>query len=258
MVEETNGAYRYIAVGVSRDVAVISLNRPEVLNALSRAMRDEFVQVIRDIDSASRVRGVVITGMGRAFSAGADLTARAHTPGDSRAQVESFHEMTRAILRTHMPVVAAINGLAVGGAAELTFCCDARVGGDGAEFFMPENELGLVISNASSVLLRRLVGNHATRIILASPRVKADEAVRIGLLDKMVSADRLIDEAVDLVREWTPRGGGTAVHVRLLRPTAAEIEIAMERENEAADAMQRTGLTDAGIERFWEQKARKA
>jgi enoyl-CoA hydratase/carnithine racemase len=256
MVDESSAPTGFIVTEVVRDVAVVRLHRPEVLNALNRAMRTELVQLIRGLDAREDIRGIVITGTGRTFSSGADLrTDRARTREEMHDAVEAFHEITRAILATSGPVVAAINGLAVGGAAELTLCCDARLGAPAAEFFMPENRIGLVISNGSSVLLRRLVGNHASRIVLAGPRVDADEAVRIGLIDQMVPADRLIAEAVDLVRQWTPEGGASAVHVKLLRPEIADVQAAITRETDASEAIWLAGIADGGIDRFWAGKA---
>jgi enoyl-CoA hydratase/carnithine racemase len=247
----------YLDVQEVRDVAVVTLSRPDRLNALDVATRLGLSRVIRSLGSGEGVRGIVLTGAGRAFSAGVDLREVSDADeGGILAAVEVFHDITRAVLETQVPVIAAVNGLAVGGASEVTMCCDARIGAPAAEFFMPENGIGLTISNASSLLLRRLVGHHATRLVLGSARVGAEEALRIGLLDEVVDAEVLVERAVDQVLRWNPPGGATAAHLPLLRPLPSEIDAAMTRENAAAVLATRAGLAQAGIARFWEDKDR--
>ncbi|GAA5118903.1 enoyl-CoA hydratase/isomerase family protein [Haloechinothrix salitolerans] len=238
-------------VDVVRDVAVLTLRRPEKLNALDVATRLRLAAVIRELGTGERARGIVLTGEGRAFSAGEDLQSAPSTDAEFREAFESFHDITRAILATHVPVIAAINGIAVGGASEITLCCDARIGTRAAEYYQPENGRGITISNASSVLLRRLVGNHAMRMVLGCPRIGADEALRIGLLDEIVEPDALIDRAIETVMEWTPEGNTTALHLALLRPQAEEVEAAFAREDLAAAKAWESGVLSAGIKDFW-------
>lgn len=240
-----------VLVEVIRDAAVITLRRPSKLNALTVAMRLRLAALIREYGTGDRARGIVIAGTGRAFSAGEDLGAPPTTFAEMRATFESFHDVTRAVLETRVPVVAAINGIAVGGASEITLCCDARLGTPQTTFFQPENARGLTISNASSVLLPRLVRNHAMRMILGSERVTAEEALRIGLLDQIIEPDELLDRAIDTVRAWTPEGGNTALHLALLRPSSDDIERAFALEDAAADASWHSGALTAGIENFW-------
>lgn len=241
----------HLDVDVMRGVAVLTLRRPEKLNAMDVATRLRLATVIREFGTGDSVRGIVLTGEGRAFSAGEDLASAPSTDAEFEEAFASFHDITRAILQTRVPVVAAVNGLAVGGASEITLCCDARIGTPATEYYQPENSRGITISNASSVLLRRLVGSHAMRMVLGSPRVRADEALRIGLLDEIVEPDALIGRAVDTVVEWTPQGNTTALHLALLRPQAEEIEAAFAREDLAARTSWESGVLGAGIKGFW-------
>ncbi|MEU3844057.1 AMP-binding protein [Streptomyces sp. NPDC028635] len=241
----------HLDVDVVRGVAVLTLRRPEKLNAMDVATRLRLAEVIREFGTGDSVRGIVLTGEGRAFSAGEDLQSPPSTDAEVREAFESFHDLTRAVLQTQVPVVAAVNGLAVGGASELTLCCDARIGTPATEYYQPENGRGLTISNASSVLLRRLIGSHAMRMVLGSPRVRAEEALRIGLLDQIVEPDALIDRAIDTVIEWTPEGNTTALHLALLRPQAEEVEAAFAREDLAARTAWDSGVLSAGIKGFW-------
>jgi enoyl-CoA hydratase len=248
----------HLRVDIVRDVAVLTLDRPERLNALDVATRLRLAALVREHGTGETVRGIVLTGTGRAFSAGEDLTQAPTTDAEVRAAFESFHDITRAILETRVPVVAAVNGIAVGGASEITLCCDTRIGTPATEYFQPENTRGLTISNATSLLLRRLVGNHTMRMVLASERIPADEALRIGLLDVVVDPGVLLDRAVETVHAWTPEGNTTALHLALLRPPAAEVEAAFEREDSAAHQAWTSGLLTAGVAGFWNTKAKEA
>ncbi len=244
-----------VNVRLVRGVAVVALSRPDKLNALTVEARRRLADVIREHGTGATARGIVLTGEGRAFSAGEDLSAAPGTYDEVRDAFETFHDITRAILATRVPVVAAVNGLAVGGASEITLCCDARIGTPATEYYQPENRRGLTISNASSLLLTRLVRNHAIRMVLGSPRIGADEALRIGLLDELVERDELLDHAVDTVLAWTPETNTTALHLALLRPRPEEIEQAFAREDAAAKQAWDSGVLSAGITGFWSAKA---
>ncbi|WP_084963720.1 enoyl-CoA hydratase/isomerase family protein [Thermoactinospora rubra] len=234
-----------IDVTLRDEVTVVTLQRPAKLNALTSAMRRELASAVR----GAAGRGIVVTGAGRAFCAGEDLVeARGRSLVE---EVETFHDLTRSVLETRIPVVAAINGLAVGGAAEWTFCFDARIGTPSAEYFLPENGIGLSISNASSLLLPRLVGGgRALRMVLDSARLSATQALEAGLLDEIVPPDALLDAALARIHRWTAPGAATAVHLSLLRPSLEEVERAFAAETEAAKAVEESGIAKAGMERF--------
>ncbi|WP_217133716.1 enoyl-CoA hydratase/isomerase family protein [Leucobacter chinensis] len=245
-----------IQVFEERDVAVVRIDRVEKLNALTQGMRVQIAEHIRAFGVAGASRGIVITGTGPAFSAGEDLReAGVQGQAELMQAVETFHDITRAILESEVPVIAAVNGLAVGGASEVAMSCDARVGTAQSAFMLPENRIGLTISNGSSMFLRRLLGQAARRLVLESPRVEADEALAIGLLDTIVAEADLVGAAVDLAHRWNPEGSATSQHLRLLRPTLAEFEAAVARENVVAAEAWEKGIIQAGLERFWASKA---
>lgn len=245
-----------IQVFAQRDVAIIKIDRVEKLNALTQEMRVQIAEHIRAYGVAGASRGIVITGTGTAFSAGEDLReAGVQGQAELMQAVETFHDITRAILESEVPVVAAVNGLAVGGASEVTMSCDARIGTHHSAFMLPENRIGLTISNGSSMFLHRLLGQAARRIVLESPRVEATEALEIGLLDAVVDEESLLDASVDLAHRWNPQGGATSQHLRLLRPTLAQFEEAVARENLVAAEAWEKGIIQAGLERFWAAKA---
>ncbi|MDP4506562.1 enoyl-CoA hydratase/isomerase family protein [Nonomuraea turcica] len=235
------------------EVAVITLARPEKLNALTAAMRRDLAAAVRGQGDDKSVKGIVVTGTGRAFSAGEDLREAA---GKSLLEeVKLFHDMTRAVLETRVPVVAAVNGIAVGGAAEWTLCFDSRIGVPSAEYFFPENHIGLSISNASSYLLPRLVGARAMRLVLDSARLSAEEALAAGLLDEIAEQEALVETAIARVHHWSRPGTATDVHLSLLRPALTEVERAFAVETEAAKHVEETGIAEAGMRRFVEARS---
>lgn len=237
-----------LVVTDDRGVAVIRLNRPEKLNALTPDMLRDLAAALRAAGSGG-ARGIVLTGTGRAFSAGEDLETV--DTEESFDDIELFQDITHAVLESEVPVVAALNGIAVGGAAEMTLVCDARLGSAGCEYFFPENNLGLTISNGSSRLLPRLVGRRAMRLVLDARRCSASEALEVGLLDEVLEeGDDVVAAAVDLVVRWTEPGRSTREHLTLLRPSLEELRDALERERVAARAAWARGATTAGVLAF--------
>lgn len=247
----------HIEVSISDEVAVVTLRRPDKLNALTTRMRIELAAILRHFGPGDRVRGIVLTGTGRAFTAGLDLVEASEAAAGYglAADLESFNDITRAALETRVPVVAAINGLAVGGGSELTLCLDARLGTPATEFFLPENNIGLAISNAASILLPRLIGARALPLVLNASRIDADEALSLGLLDQIVEPEALLDASIALIHRWTQPGAATAAHLRLLRPSLAAVEAAFVQETEAAHHIDAAGLPQAGITKFHTRRA---
>jgi enoyl-CoA hydratase/carnithine racemase len=234
------------------DVALLRLDRPAKLNALTPAMLPAIAERIRGL--AAESAGLVLTGTGRAFSAGDDLDATADLDrGGFEAVIAGFQDMTRAVLDTEVPVVAALNGLAVGGAAELTLACDARVGGPEAAFFFPENGIGLTISNGSTYLLPSILGTRALPLVLTGGRIEAAEGLRVGLLTEI--ADDPTQRAVDMVGAWAAEGHATRWHLRLMRPDPTVVEAAMARETVAAMEVFDAGIATAGAAAFRDRRA---
>ncbi len=203
-------------------IGIVRLDRPYKLNALSVPMLEDVGDALRFLGAGEEAAGIVITGSGRAFSAGDDLPATDNlSESDFATLLARFQDLTRAVLATEVPVVAALNGIAVGGAAELTLACDARVGHPGSDFMFPENDVGLTISNASTYLLPLIVGRRALPLVLDARRIDGTEAHRLGLIDYLVDAPQeVLPKAIEVVRRWVERGLSTRFHLELLRPPA--------------------------------------
>lgn len=240
-------AGEHLVAAHAEGVAIVRLDRPDKLNALTPAMLPALASAIRSY--AAEARGLVLTGTGRAFSAGDDLEATADLDRDAfRALIDGFQDLTRAVLRTTVPVVAALNGLTVGGAAELSLACDARIAHPDVFFLFPENGIGLPISNGSTYLLPRAVGAHALPMILDTDRIPAERALALGMVTAL--AEDPLRVAVDRVARWTVDGTATHWHLRLLRPDLDAVEAAMAREVSEAMSTFDAGTATAGADRF--------
>ncbi|MDQ3619279.1 MAG: enoyl-CoA hydratase/isomerase family protein [Actinomycetota bacterium] len=241
-------------------VAILRFDRADKLNALNVPMLEDVGSALRWLGGGEAAGAIVVTGTGRAFSAGDDLPATESLSRDDFDHLlSSFQELTRAVLDSKVPVLAALNGIAVGGAAEFTLVCDARIGYSGSDYLFPENDVGLTISNASTYLLPRLVGSRALPLILDAGRIDGNEAFRLGLIDHFVDGQgAVLPKAIEVARRWVERGLATPFHLKLLRPAGEAVEAAIARENQVGAETWRAGTPDRGISRFLEeQKARK-
>ena len=247
-----------VALGYEGNVAVVQLNRPEKLNALTVEMLHSLAEYIRTAAENQQVGALVVTGAGRAFSAGDDLEESRNLDATSfRVLLEAFQDVTRALTQCGKPVVAAVHGIAVGGAAEITLGCDVRVGGPDSEYFFPENGIGLTISNGSSIFLPALLGRRALGLVLLERRISSAEAAALGLLDRVVgdTAD-VLPAAMEVARSLAGPGKGTAYHLSLLRRPAEEVEAALQRELQVGCAAFEAGVVTDGLQTFWERRGR--
>jgi 2-(1,2-epoxy-1,2-dihydrophenyl)acetyl-CoA isomerase len=192
-------------------VGLITLNRPEKLNAFADRMREELAEVVTDVAADTAIRAVVITGAGRAFCAGADV-ARMHdlVVGEDWDTLESFVEIGMSVVRTidelGKPVLAAVNGVAAGGGANLALACDIRIAAASASIGQTFSRLGLQPDWGGTCLLPRLVGlGRALELVLTGDLLPADEAVRIGLFNRVVDDDRVVSETVSLAERIAAR-----------------------------------------------------
>ena len=185
---------------VDRDgaVSIITINRPKVLNALNGPTLDELGQVIDEAGRDESVRALILTGAGdRAFVAGADINELAvQTPIGGREHARRGQALFDRLERLGKPVVAAVNGFALGGGCELAMACTMRIAADTAKLGQPEINLGLLPGYAGSQRLPRLVGRgRALELLLLGHQISAEEAWRIGLVNRVVPAAELMTEA---------------------------------------------------------------
>jgi 2-(1,2-epoxy-1,2-dihydrophenyl)acetyl-CoA isomerase len=192
--ERTTPASTTIGLEVSESIATITLDRPDALNAMTVAMKDELQKALRSIGRDRSVRAVVLTGAGRAFCAGQDLKERLQ-PDASPLAVElreRYNPIIRAMQSLDQPIVGAINGVAAGAGASLAFACDIRIAAEGASFVLAFGRIGLVPDSGATWFLPRLVGPaKAAELALLGDSLSAAEADRLGLVASVVPGDAL-------------------------------------------------------------------
>jgi enoyl-CoA hydratase len=173
-------------------VALVTLNRPDKRNALSIALRDEIDQCLQEMEADDGVSAVVITGAGPVFCAGFDTTEFA--PDKLQAVEESSGRYHRRLAEFGKPLVAALNGSAMGGGLDLAVLCDVRIAAEGVVFAHPEIKFGAPVLFGP---LREIIGGGLARdLCLTGRRIDTEEAYRIGLVSKVVPADRLLEEVL--------------------------------------------------------------
>jgi len=244
-------------------VGVITLDRPGSLNALSAAMLRELLHLLGEAASRDGAAVLVLTGAGRAFSAGIDLyeleavRAAGESEAEARRRLERLQDVTRRIVDGPVPVVAALNGPAVGLGAEIAAACDLRIMARGATISFPEARRGLSATNGASYLLPRLVGSgRALDWLLTGREVEAEEARAAGFASAVVSAmdpGAKALEVAGIMASAAPGGVGAAR--RLLRETAREaLEEALRREVEVVLEGMRSPEYEAGLRAFVERR----
>jgi enoyl-CoA hydratase/carnithine racemase len=189
-------------------VAHISLNRPAVLNAYNIQMRDDFSEALAAVRDDPEVRALLITGQGRAFCAGADLTEFGTAPSQVVArQVRWARDVWGQLMELDKPVIAAIHGYCIGSGLEIALLSDLRIAASGAIFAMPEVQLGMIPAAGGTQTLPRAVGPAAALdLLLTGRRIDAAEALRLGLVTRVVPQERLREVAGEMARQLAGAG----------------------------------------------------
>jgi enoyl-CoA hydratase len=252
--------YENLVVETRDGVAVVTVSRPARLNALDEKTVEELDAAFAALASDPEVKGVVLTGAGeKAFVAGADVERLSRLDAMAgRGLSRRGQDVFSRIERLGKPVVAAVNGFALGGGCELALACHVRIASENASLGTPEVKLGLMCGYGGTQRLPRLVGRgRALEILLTGERVDAQEALRIGLVNRVVPRERLLAEAEDLVRRMTANGP------LALRATLQAVDEGLDRpmgealEGEAARFSDLVETADAreGTRAFLEKRA---
>ncbi|MFL5578107.1 MAG: enoyl-CoA hydratase/isomerase family protein [Gemmatimonadaceae bacterium] len=201
-------AYEFVTFDVADRVATITVNRPDKLNALNDATIVELGRAIDEARSRDDVGGVILTGAGRAFIAGADISELAsQTTVTARARAQRGQGIFRRFETSPKPTVAAVNGFALGGGCELAMACHIRIASEQAKFGQPEVKLGIVPGYGGTQRLPRLVGKgRALQLLLTGEMIDAAEAYRIGLVNRVVPAGELLGAARAMLAQVLANG----------------------------------------------------
>lgn len=189
--------YELVKYEVKGDIAYITANNPKVMNCLSGKMLDDLYGAFNEAEDDAAVKVVIFTGEGKAFIAGADISEMATmSVAEGQAYSALGHKLAMFIEGMSKPVIAAINGFALGGGCEMAMSCDIRLASTAAKFGQPEVGLGLTPGYGGCVRLQKLIGKGmAKKLILTADNIDANEAYRLGLVEEVVEPEELIERA---------------------------------------------------------------
>jgi 2-(1,2-epoxy-1,2-dihydrophenyl)acetyl-CoA isomerase len=255
-------SYETVIWEQSEGVGRVTLNRPDTLNAWTAEFGRELKQVVTDDAADSTVRAVLVTGAGRGFSSGADLK-EGFDPGDDgmpdvrRELHEVYHPIIAGIRRLEKPVVAAVNGPAVGIGASLAFACDLVLAAESAFFGLAFVNIGLMPDGGSTLFVPAAVGKaRAFQMALLGERVPAERALEWGLVNQVLPDDRLMDEAGKLVERLAngPTRSYASSKQALNRMLYPDLDGQLDLEAELQHALARTRDFQEGVAAFVEKR----
>jgi len=259
----TETTYETLLVETTDHVCTITLNRPDVYNAFSDALSSELTKALKAAARDRACRVVVLTGSGKAFSSGQDLGelkdryVPGYVPDLSRDIRKRYNPIIRLICGMEKPVIAAVNGVAAGAGCSLALACDLRIASEYASFAEVFVNVGLVPDSGSTYFLPRLIGHaRAMELCCTGRKVKADEALTLGLVNKVVPADDLLAETTTLARTLAAMPArAIAMTKRLLHQSAAnDLEAQLEAEAFAQETAGKTRDHMEGVVAFLEKR----
>ncbi len=239
-------------------VAVVTLDREEKLNAMNTQIVRRLTELFDRIDQAHHIRAAVLTGKGRAFVAGADIGEYSEQSFDEFSEYQARgRRMYEGIELNRKPFIAAVNGLALGGGFELVLACDLVVASREAEMGLPEIRLGLLPGGGGTQKLARIVGrNRAKEFLMTGRNMTAEEGYRLGVVNKMVEPDVLLEEALDLAQRLARRAPYAVREAKRLVNQGGEshIDVALSFEQATLSNLYQTEDAREGIRAFVEKR----
>jgi enoyl-CoA hydratase/carnithine racemase len=258
-----NPPFRTLKFDLSSDgIATITLNRPEKLNAMNAEMRREFNSLVDELYDDQKIKVIVFTGEGRAFSAGGDIDfidQDWNTP-DFRKETQKFTGFFDALEQLEKPVIAAINGPCTGAGLQITLSCDLRIASGEAQFGFRENQIGLIPGAGGCSRLVKLIGyGKAKELIFIGEMITADEALRIGLINRVVPHQQLLDETNKIARHLLTRAPVALGLAKRILWNCVNVDLATGRsiESLAQSILIKTEDHKEGIRAFREKRSPK-
>lgn len=192
--------YNNVKLEINQGIATVTVNRPDAMNSLNNDVLNDLYDAFTQVANDESVMAIIVTGEGKAFVAGADIAAMYDMDSTAaHALSANGHRVMNLIESTPKPVIAAVNGFALGGGCELAMACDIRIASERAKFGQPEVNLGILPGFGGTLRLPRLVGKGMAKfLIMTGDIIDAQEANRIGLVEKVVAPEHLIDVATAL------------------------------------------------------------
>ncbi|MCX7996070.1 MAG: enoyl-CoA hydratase-related protein [candidate division WOR-3 bacterium] len=252
-------AYKNIIVEITDKIAVLKVNRPEVLNAVNTESLLEIESAMKEFNDNKDVRVIIITGEGKSFVSGSDISRLAQMDSLAAREYSQIGQRVLSFIENmEKPVIAAVNGYALGSGCEIAMACDIRIASEKAKFGQPEVKLGLIPGHAGTQRLARLVGiGKAKELIFTGDMIDAQEAYNIGLVNKVVPAENLLEEAKNLAKKIIENAGPNAVRIAktvINRGIDANLLTANSYETEAFSILFSTEEAKEGMKAFLEKR----
>ena len=200
--------YQILKLNIQENIAIVTISRPKAMNALNTRFFNEMDDLVSKMSARPDVRAIIITGEGKAFVAGADIAEMVDKDGEAGEAFSRLGQNTFSSFgNMSIPVIAAVNGFALGGGMELAMGCDFRIASTKAKFGQPEVNLGLIPGYAGTQRLPRMVGmGDALYLLMSADMIGAADALRIGLVQKVVEPDELMDTVLAIAKNIASKG----------------------------------------------------
>jgi enoyl-CoA hydratase len=249
--------YQTLLFEIDGPAAIITINRPDKMNALNRQVLAEIDEAVKAALENTAVAGIILTGSGsKAFAAGADIAEfSGFSPEEGTNLAAVGHGIFNRIANAAKPVIAAVNGFSLGGGCELAMACHFRVASDNARFGQPEVNLGLVPGYGGTQRLVELVGKgRAIELLITADMVKADEAYRIGLVNHVVSQEDLLPKCKDIISKIAGKGPQAVGECIRLAQLATSLEDGYAEEIKTFGAIFQTPEFIEGTQAFLQKR----
>jgi len=249
---------------IKDQIAIVTFNRPEVLNVFRRSMFQQLLSLLDDAANDESIRVVLMTGAGRAFSAGIDLDEVSHlfdgsmTMEQARAELGEMQELTRRMVNLPKPIVSVINGVAIGAGAEVAIASDIRIASQTASFAFAEVQRGLFETNGVMHRLPRLIGmGRAVHVMMTGEKISAQSALELGLVTRVVPSEILLNKGFELARMLA---ANAPISMRLVKQVLNQsydlnLESVMQLETEATLECLASEDLQEGVQSFLEKRA---
>jgi enoyl-CoA hydratase len=249
--------YKHLILEKEDELAIVKINRPPV-NALNSEVVTEIHQMIDELEKDEQVKVIILTGEGKAFVAGADISEMVDFDNAGGAEFSKKGQAAfDKIENTPKPVIAAINGFALGGGCEIAMACDIRIAVEGAKLGQPEVNLGVIPGFAGTQRLPRLVGKgKAKELIFTGNMISAEEAEQIGLVNQVLTADELMNTAKEMAKTIASKGPAAVRAAKLAINEGVNYELSkgLEIENQAFAKLFETEDQKEGMKAFLEKR----
>lgn len=254
--------YTDIQIEIKDGVALITICRPKVLNALRDQTKEELADAVAEFNKRPDIDGILITGEGKAFCAGSDISniTETRTSEETIEMSRKGHFLMNTVENSEKPVIAVINGYALGGGLELALACDMRVISSAAKIGVPEVALGVAPCYGGTVRLARLVGaSRAKDLLFTGRKVTAEEAYRLGIADRVFAPEELMEKALELMTQISANSPTAVSYCKKIVDKTGVVSYseALEYEIETAGYLAETEDAREGMKAFQEKRPPK-